>query len=119
MGVPPVIDRAELQYQAMVLLSRLVKFNDTWLSSQAQLVKQLLDIWTSDAFVLRHAKVVSHTPDLWWWGFGWVAGGGGVSPIFTGYYEYCFLRIDGSFLCVAPCCVGNGSSLKRSVRKSH
>ena len=58
-GVTLVIDRSELQYQAMVLLSKLVKFNDTWLSTQAQLVKQLLDIWTSDAFVLRHAKVVS------------------------------------------------------------
>ena len=58
-GVAPVIDKAELQYQAMVLLSRLVKFNDVWLSTQAQLVKQLLDIWISDAFVQRHAKVVS------------------------------------------------------------
>ena len=53
------IEKTELQYQAMVLLCGVVKFNDTWLSSQSLLVKQMLEIWTSDAFLLRHLKVVS------------------------------------------------------------
>ncbi|KAK7109588.1 transformation/transcription domain-associated protein-like isoform X2 [Littorina saxatilis] len=56
-GVPPVADKAEPQYQAMVLLTRLVKFNDSWLLSQSPIVTQLLEIWTSDTFLQRHVRV--------------------------------------------------------------
>ncbi|XP_076468689.1 transformation/transcription domain-associated protein-like isoform X2 [Babylonia areolata] len=62
--IPPM-ETWDLQYQAMVLMSRLVHFNDTWLSSQSQLVKQLLDIWVSDAFVKRHNRVDQQDYVFW------------------------------------------------------
>nr|KAG5693699.1 hypothetical protein BaRGS_008341 [Batillaria attramentaria] len=51
------VEPTELQFQAMRILTILVKHNDTWLSQHQSIIKKLLDIWMSDEFLARHKKV--------------------------------------------------------------
>lgn len=47
----------DLQYQAILITSILVKYDPTWLSTQPKLVSALKNIWLSDSFHSKHSKV--------------------------------------------------------------
>ncbi|XP_046961593.1 transcription-associated protein 1 isoform X1 [Vanessa cardui] len=50
-------DRAEMQFQAVRVVSLLIKFDDQWLSAQHDLVELLKRIWCSDQYHDVHKKV--------------------------------------------------------------
>lgn len=54
----PQADRAEIQFQAIRLVSLLIKYDDQWLSTQHELVEILKRIWCSDQY---HVSVVLPT----------------------------------------------------------
>lgn len=43
-------DRAEMQFQAIRVVSLLIKFDDQWLSTQHDLVELIKRIWCSDQY---------------------------------------------------------------------
>ncbi|RWS15188.1 transformation/transcription domain-associated protein-like protein [Dinothrombium tinctorium] len=47
----------DLQYQAILITSILVKHEEQWLATQSQLVEILKSIWVSDEFANKHSKV--------------------------------------------------------------
>ncbi|XP_052826902.1 transformation/transcription domain-associated protein [Octopus bimaculoides] len=49
--------KAEMQFQAIRLISLLVEMNETWLSDQVLAVAKLRMIWTSDSFQEKHKKI--------------------------------------------------------------
>nr|CAH7738958.1 unnamed protein product [Callosobruchus chinensis] len=52
-----VHERNELQYQAIRIISLLIKFDDQWLSTQQELVDALKQIWCDDSYQERHKNV--------------------------------------------------------------
>ncbi|XP_068621131.1 transcription-associated protein 1 isoform X2 [Battus philenor] len=53
----PQADRAEMQFQAIRIISLLIKFDDQWLSTQHDLIELLKRIWCSDQYHEIHKKV--------------------------------------------------------------
>lgn len=45
-----LLERNELQYQSIRIISLLIKYDDQWLSSQIELVEALKQIWCNDAY---------------------------------------------------------------------
>ncbi|XP_052746122.1 transcription-associated protein 1 isoform X5 [Bicyclus anynana] len=54
--IPPV-DKSEMQFQAVRVISLLIKFDDQWLSTQHELIELLKRIWCSDQYHEVHKKV--------------------------------------------------------------
>ncbi|CAH2988559.1 unnamed protein product [Chilo suppressalis] len=50
-------DRAEMQFQAVRVISLLIKYDDQWLSTQHDLIELLKRIWCSDQYHESHKKV--------------------------------------------------------------
>ncbi|CAH1997935.1 unnamed protein product [Acanthoscelides obtectus] len=50
-------ERNELQYQAIRIISLLIKFDDQWLSTQQELVDALKQIWCDDSYQERHKNI--------------------------------------------------------------
>lgn len=46
-----------LRYQAVVVISTLIKYDEDWLISRPQLAEKLQQIWTSDEFHAKHAEI--------------------------------------------------------------
>lgn len=46
----PTADRAEMQFQAIRVISLLIKFDEKWLSGQPDLIELLKRIWCSDTY---------------------------------------------------------------------
>ncbi|KAH9644539.1 hypothetical protein HF086_002340 [Spodoptera exigua] len=53
----PTADRAEMQFQAIRVISLLIKFDEKWLSGQQDLIELLKRIWCSDQYHEIHKKV--------------------------------------------------------------
>ncbi|CAK1549719.1 unnamed protein product [Leptosia nina] len=53
----PQADKAEMQFQAIRVISLLIKFDDQWLSTQHDLIELLKRIWCSDQYHEIHKKV--------------------------------------------------------------
>jgi len=51
------IEKSELQYCAIKIISILIKFDEQWLSTQNQLVAALKQIWCNDDYQALHKKV--------------------------------------------------------------
>ncbi|CAG9767854.1 unnamed protein product [Ceutorhynchus assimilis] len=51
------LQKNELQYQAIRIISILIKFDDQWLSTQPDLVESLKQIWCDDSYQERHKNV--------------------------------------------------------------
>lgn len=49
----PAADKAEMQFQAVRVISLLIKFDDQWLSTQHDLIELLKRIWCSDQYHVR------------------------------------------------------------------
>nr|CAH7738954.1 unnamed protein product [Callosobruchus chinensis] len=65
-----VHERNELQYQAIRIISLLIKFDDQWLSSQQELVDALKQIWCDDSYQERHKNVQQLEYTHWKVGMG-------------------------------------------------
>lgn len=46
----PQADKAEMQFQAIRVISLLIKYDDQWLSTQHDLIELLKRIWCSDQY---------------------------------------------------------------------
>lgn len=46
----PQADRAEMQFQAIRVISLLIKFDEKWLANQPDLIELLKRIWCSDQY---------------------------------------------------------------------
>ncbi|KPJ11920.1 Transformation/transcription domain-associated protein [Papilio machaon] len=53
----PQTDRNEMQFQAIRIISLLIKYDDQWLSGQHELMELLKRIWCSDSYHEMHKKV--------------------------------------------------------------
>ncbi|KAJ0181684.1 hypothetical protein K1T71_002406 [Dendrolimus kikuchii] len=53
----PQADKAEMQFQAIRVISLLIKYDDQWLSTQHDLIELLKRIWCSDQYHEVHKKV--------------------------------------------------------------
>ncbi|XP_076255473.1 transcription-associated protein 1-like [Rhynchophorus ferrugineus] len=51
------LDKNELQFQSIRIISLLIKYDDQWLSTQQDLVEALREIWCDDAYLRRHKNV--------------------------------------------------------------
>ncbi|KAL3270789.1 hypothetical protein HHI36_021313 [Cryptolaemus montrouzieri] len=58
-------DRHALQYQAIRIISLLIKFDDQWLATQQKLVDTLKQIWCDDSYQERHKNVSDTDYDHW------------------------------------------------------
>lgn len=50
MAALPAADKAEMQFQAIRLLSLLIKYDEQWLSTQHDLVELVKRIWCTDQY---------------------------------------------------------------------
>ena len=56
------VTKAELQYQAILIINILVHYDDDWLPKHPPgVITNLLKIWVAESFQERHKKVVSGT----------------------------------------------------------
>ena len=54
------VTKAELQYQAILIINILVHYDDDWLPKHPPgVITNLLKIWVAESFQERHKKVVS------------------------------------------------------------
>ncbi|XP_060810438.1 transcription-associated protein 1 isoform X2 [Amyelois transitella] len=53
----PTADKAEMQFQAIRVISLLIKYDDQWLSTQHDLIELLKRIWCTDQYHETHKKV--------------------------------------------------------------
>lgn len=51
----PMADKSEMQFQAIRVVSLLIKFDEKWLSTQQDLVELLKRIWCSDQY---HVSII-------------------------------------------------------------
>ncbi|KAG7311694.1 hypothetical protein JYU34_002748 [Plutella xylostella] len=58
-------DKAEMQFQAIRVISLLIKFDDQWLASQHDLVELLKRIWCNDQYHEIHKKVENVDSTHW------------------------------------------------------
>lgn len=59
----PQADKSEMQFQAIRVISLLIKYDDQWLSTQHDLVELLKRIWCSDQYHVRIFYNINRTND--------------------------------------------------------